>query len=185
MTDVTGATGDGASAEGAVPAVPADEALPADGAGPTDGPVPAVEPPPEAAVEWRVMVVAGVRLELPAAHPDVLLQESQAPWRELRIPVGLAEGTAIAYAFKGVATPRPLTHAFVSELLDRHGVELIALRIVGRQGAVFLAELDTTGPRGRQVLSCRPSDGIAMVLRRAVPTPILVAEAVLAEANAG
>lgn len=131
---------------------------------------------PDAAGLWRVVAVSGVRLELPGVHPEVLLTEREAPWRELRIPVGFAEGTAIAYAFRGLPTPRPLTHALVIELLERHGVGVEALRITARQGALYLAELDTSGPRGRQVVPCRPSDGLALVLRRRLPTPILAAE---------
>lgn len=135
--------------------------------------------------QWRVAGVAGVRLELPGVHPEVLLQEREAPWRELRIPVGFAEGTAIAYAFRALPTARPLTHSLMVDLLDLHAVEIVALRIVGRTGAVFLAELDTTGPKGRQVVSCRPSDGLALVLRQKIPAPVLVAEALLAEAATG
>jgi bifunctional DNase/RNase len=125
---------------------------------------------------WRLVSVAGVTLELPGVHPEVVLTERDAPWRELRIPVGFAEGTAIAYAWRGLPTPRPLTHALVADLLERHGVEVEALRISSRQGRLFLAELETTGPRGRQVVPCRPSDGLALVLRRRLPTPVLVAE---------
>lgn len=130
----------------------------------------------DATALWRLASVAGVQLELPAVHPEVVLVERDAPWRDVRIPVGFAEGTAIAYAFRGLPTPRPLTHALVVELLQRHGVEIEALRITARQGGLFLAELETSGPRGRQVLPCRPSDGLALVLRRPLPTPILVAE---------
>jgi len=125
---------------------------------------------------WRVVSVSGVEVELPSVHPEVLLTEVEAPWRTLRIPVGFAEGSAIAYAWRGLPTPRPLTHELVSELLDRHGVELAALRITARQGRVYLAELETSGPRGRQVVPCRPSDGIALVLRRPMPTVMTVAE---------
>ena len=46
------------------------------------------------------MAVAAVEMDLPSANPEVVLHEAQDPWRELRIPVGLAEGTAIAYAFR-------------------------------------------------------------------------------------
>lgn len=130
----------------------------------------------DAASLWRLASVAGVQLELPTVHPEVVLVERDAPWRDVRIPVGFAEGTAIAYALRGIPTPRPLTHALVVELLERHGVEIEALRITARQGGLFLAELETSGPRGRQVLPCRPSDGLALVLRRPMPTPILVAE---------
>ena len=125
---------------------------------------------------WRLVSVAGVQLELPGVHPEVVLTEREAPWRELRIPVGFAEGTAIAYAWRRLPTPRPLTHELVTEILERHGVGVEALRITARQGRVFLAELETSGPRGRHLVPCRPSDGLALVLRRALPTPILVAE---------
>ncbi|MHB8329332.1 MAG: bifunctional nuclease family protein [Acidimicrobiales bacterium] len=129
---------------------------------------------------WCLVVVAGVRLEMPGVHPEVLLHEKDAPWRELCIPVGFAEGTAIAYAWRGLATPRPLTHELFVDVLERHGVEIEAVRITGREGGLFLAELDTAGPKGRQVLSCRPSDALSLVLRRRLPTPILVADAVFA-----
>jgi bifunctional DNase/RNase len=131
-----------------------------------------------AGAAWRLVTVAGVRLEMPGVHPDVLLQESESPWRQLRIPVGFAEGTAIAYAWRGVPTARPLTHELLADLLDRHGVDVAALRITERRGPLFLAELETTGPRGSATVPCRPSDGLALVLRRRLPTPVLVAEAV-------
>ena len=125
---------------------------------------------------WRIVAVAGVEMELPSANPEVLLHEAQDPWRELRIPVGMAEGTAIAYAFRGIDTPRPLTHELMTELLERHDVSIEAVRVTVRRGQVFFAEIDTMGPRGRRVLPCRPSDAIALALRQKLPTPILVAE---------
>lgn len=128
-----------------------------------------------ASEQWCLVSVSGVHLELPAEHPEVVLEELSAPHRQLGIPVGLAEGRAIAYAWRQIPTPRPLTHELLAELLDRHGVDVAALRITGRSGTTFLAELDTEGPRGQHTLSCRPSDGLALVLRRRMPTPVLVA----------
>jgi bifunctional DNase/RNase len=120
--------------------------------------------------------MAGVSMDLPEAHPQVLLRESGAPYRELRIPVGLAEGTAIAYAWRGMETPRPLTHELVTDLLSAHQVSIEAARITARRGQTFYAELDTMGPKGRMVLQCRPSDAIALLLRQPMPTPLLVAD---------
>lgn len=134
---------------------------------------------------WRLVEVTGVFLELPGVHPEVVLRESEAPGRELRIPVGFAEGTAIAYAWRSLPTARPLTHTLMAELLERHAVDMAALRITGRQGNTFVAELETAGPRGRHTVSCRPSDGLALVLRRSSPTPILVAEELLPPLPAG
>jgi hypothetical protein len=125
---------------------------------------------------WRLVAVADVVMELPAAFPEIVLHESQHPWREVRIPVGLHEGTSIAYAFRSIPTPRPLTHELLTEVLERHGVTIEAVRITGRRGQAFHAEMDTTGPRGRQIVPCRPSDAIALALRQQLPTPVLVAE---------
>ncbi len=125
---------------------------------------------------WRLAVVAGVRMDMPGDYPEVLVHEAVSPWRELAIPVGMAEGNAIAYAWRGFTTPRPLTHALFSDALERHGVELEAVRITARQGRNYYAELDTVGPRGRQVIACRPSDALALVLRQRMPTPVLVAD---------
>ena len=125
---------------------------------------------------WRLAVVAGVRMDMPGDYPEVLVHEAVSPWRELAIPVGMAEGNAIAYAWRGLSTPRPLSHALFTELLERHGVQLEAVRITARRGRSFFAELDTTGPRGRQVVPCRPSDALALVLRQRMPTPVLVAD---------
>jgi uncharacterized protein len=144
------------------------------------------ETPPESSAldagSWHLVTVSDVRLVLPGTNPEVVLQESAAPWRQLVIPVGMAEGNAIAHALRGVETPRPLTHVLVAELLERHGVSVEAARVTARQGRRFLAELDTTGPRGRQVLPCRPSDAIALVLRGRMPTPLLVADWVFEDA---
>jgi bifunctional DNase/RNase len=132
---------------------------------------------------WRLAVVAGVRMDMPGEYPEVLVHEAVAPWRELAIPVGMAEGNAIAYAWRGLTTPRPLTHALFTDVLERHGVQLEAVRITARRGRSFYAELDTTGPQGRQVISCRPSDALALVLRQRLPTPVLVAEWVFEPEN--
>ncbi len=125
---------------------------------------------------WRLAVVAGVRMDLPGDYPEVLVHEAVAPWRELSIPVGMADGNAIAFAWRGLTTPRPLTHALFTDVLERHGVQLEAVRITARRGRSYFAELDTTGPRGRQVIPCRPSDALALVLRQRLPTPVLVAD---------
>jgi bifunctional DNase/RNase len=128
---------------------------------------------------WRVVTVTSVCVELPAEHPEVVLQESEAPRRQLRFPVGYAEGRALAIALRGIATPRPLTHQLLAELLERHGVDVSALRVTGRSGATYLAELETIGPRGQHTVQCRPSDGLCLVLRRQLATPVLVAEHLL------
>jgi bifunctional DNase/RNase len=131
---------------------------------------------------WCLAVLAGVEMALPSQYPEIVLQEKDEPWRELRIPVGMAEGTAISYAWKGIATPRPLTHELFTEVITRHDVRIEAVRITARRDGNFLAELDTSGRRGTEVVPCRPSDAIALMLRQPMPTPLLVADWLFTEA---
>jgi uncharacterized protein len=135
---------------------------------------------PVAPVTWRLVVMAGIRVELPGEFAELLLRETEAPWRELAIPVGMADGKAIAYAWRGITTPRPLTHELFATVLESHGVEVQAVRITERHGTRYVAELDTMGPGGHHKVSCRPSDAVAIALRGSLPTPILVAEDVFA-----
>jgi bifunctional DNase/RNase len=63
----------------------------------------------------------------------------------------------------------------MTELLERHKVEVAALRITARHNGVYFAELETMGSTGRAVVPCRPSDGMALVLRQRMEVPIVVA----------
>lgn len=129
--------------------------------------------------EMAQVVFVDVAVVLPSTHPVVVLQEADFPYRELRIPVGGAEGVAISYAARRVATPRPLTHEMVSELLDTFSLTLDAVRITSFLGSNILAELVLSGPSGVRTVDCRPSDAIALALRRSLPVPIMVAPEVL------
>jgi uncharacterized protein len=124
---------------------------------------------------WRVVEVEAVEMYLPGSHPEVVLAERETPWRRLRIPVGFGEGNAVAYALHGIEVARPLTHDLMTELLERHKVEVAALRLTAKHNGIYFAELETMGPSGRAVVPCRPSDGIALVLRQRMETPIVVA----------
>jgi len=130
---------------------------------------------------YRVMYVQTVTMELPEQFPMVTLQEAEAPRRSLSFLVGIPEGTALASALRKLEPPRPLTHQLLVTVLRRFGADIVAVRLVGRHGATYLAELDLMAPRGREVLACRPSDGIILALRQAVPAPVLADERLLDE----
>ncbi len=125
----------------------------------------------------RTALVSSVTLDLPAQHPTVVLREVESPWRQLQFHVGLPDGTALAYAVRRIDTPRPLTHELLGDILAGFDIDVVAVRLVGRQQGTYFAELDLQGRTGRRVLSCRPSDALVVALRQAVPAPILVAEA--------
>jgi len=132
---------------------------------------------------FRVMDVEDVSLDLPSAYPAVTLAESEPPMRALVFPVGLPEGTAMAQALRRMDSRRPMTHELFMQVLQRARIEVIALRLVGRDEGNLLAELDLMTPSGRERIDCRPSDGIVLALRMPVPAPILVDERLLDEAG--
>ena len=124
--------------------------------------------------ELHMAVVASVSMDLPAAHPVVVVRELEPPGRQLSFPVAPADGAALAHALRRVPTARPLTHDLFVDVLASFDIDLVAVRLVGRQGGTYFAEVDLQGPRQRTVLSCRPSDALGLALRASVPVPILV-----------
>ncbi len=142
-------------------------------------PEPMPAPPPTPAATFRVMDVDNVSLDLPSQYPSVTLVESEPPMRELVFPVGLPEGVAMAQALRGISGRRPMTHELFMDVLQRARIDVIAVRLVGREEGNLMAELDLMTPGGRERVDCRPSDGIVLALRMPVPSPILVDERLL------
>ena len=146
-------------------------------------PTPPQTPEPVRFAVFRVVDVEDVVLDLPSQYPVVTLTESEPPRRVLVFPVGLPEGTAMAQALRRMEGRRPMTHELFMQVLQRARIDVIAVRLVGREEGNLLAELDLMTPGGREVLDCRPSDGIVLALRMPVPAPILVDERLLDDAG--
>jgi uncharacterized protein len=125
----------------------------------------------------REVDVVGVRVEMPANRPIVLLRETQGD-RYLPIWIGAVEATAIAFAQQGVVPPRPLTHDLLKDVIEATGQQLDEVRITEVTEGVFFALLILSS--GAEV-SARPSDSIALALRTG--TRIVCAETVLDEAG--
>jgi bifunctional DNase/RNase len=119
-------------------------------------------------------LVSAVNVDLPHQHPTVVLREIESPRRQLTFSIGLAEGVALSYAMRRMPTPRPLTHELVTGILHGFDIDVVAVRLVGRQGAIYFAELDLRGKVDRSVLSCRPSDALTIATLQPVPAPILI-----------
>ena len=123
------------------------------------------------------MRVVGVRVELPANQPILLLRETTGE-RYLPIWIGSVEATAIALEQQGVKPARPLTHDLLKDVITAMSRRLEQVRITDLQDGTFYAELVFDG--GTKV-SARPSDSVALALRMGVP--IHAEEQVLAEAG--
>jgi uncharacterized protein len=131
------------------------------------------------------VVVADVRPVQGSEYPLVLLRpaEDDGPYagKVLPISVGTAEAQAIALALHERETPRPMTHDLFVQALGACNVEVVAVKIVSRRQRVFYAELHLESGGVARVLSCRPSDGIALALR--CGAPLSVAEQVMTESS--
>jgi bifunctional DNase/RNase len=128
---------------------------------------------------FRVMHVEDVSLDLPAQYPSVTLVESEPPMRALAFPVGLPEGTALAQALRRIPGRRPMTHELFMDVLQRVHIDVVSVRLTGRDEGNLVAEIDLMTPVGREIIDCRPSDGLVLALRMPVPAPILVDERLL------
>jgi uncharacterized protein len=137
---------------------------------------PAAAPAPPAAVtgDYRMALVTAVTVDLPNPHPTVVLRESESPRRQLSFSIAMPDAIVLSHALRRIPTPRPLTHELVTGILQKFDIDVVAVRLVGRQGAVYFAELDLRGRTGRSVHSCRPSDALTLALQQAVPVPILI-----------
>ncbi|MGH9044451.1 MAG: bifunctional nuclease family protein, partial [Acidimicrobiales bacterium] len=122
-----------------------------------------------------VSELCGLSVELPSPHGLVRIGERDGA-RELVIPIGLSDADALAVGWNKLATARPLTHELLSEVMARLGGTLEAIRLIGRRAGVVLAELELSGPLGRHVLQCRPSDALSLAVRQRLGPPIMVDE---------
>ncbi len=117
--------------------------------------------------------VVGVRVELPANQPVVLLKETEGE-RYLPIWIGAVEASAIAFHQQGVQSPRPLTHDLLRDIVTAFKASLTEVRITELRNDIYFAEL--VFDNGTTV-SARPSDAIALALRS--DAAILVDDVVL------
>ena len=115
------------------------------------------------------MELVGVRVEIPANTPMVLLQEQSGEQRLLPIYIGSPEASAIHYALEGIDPPRPLTHDLFISVIELLSAALAKVVVTEVRDHTYYAELHLTTATGEQVLSARPSDAIALAVRCEAP----------------
>jgi len=119
--------------------------------------------------------LVGVRVELPANQPIVLLREPESG-RYLPIWIGGAEAMSISSHLEGEVPPRPLTHQLLVDTVRALGADLEAVHLTDLREGTFYAELHLLQGEREVVVSARPSDAIAIAIRFGA-VPILVDEA--------
>ena len=125
------------------------------------------------------MELVGVRVEIPANTPMVLLQEQAGDHRLLPIYIGSPEAASIHYALEGVDPPRPLTHDLFVNVLEQLGATLQKVVVTEVRDHTYYAELYLGVGDDEQVVSSRPSDAIALAVR--CEAPLFAADALLDE----
>lgn len=88
----------------------------------------------------------------------------------LPIRIGPVEAAAITAGIEGQPQKRPLTHDLLSSVIDNLDGRLSSVSIVDVRGTTFFATLQLVrGDGTRCDVDCRPSDAIALAVRRGVP----------------
>jgi bifunctional DNase/RNase len=126
------------------------------------------------------MTVAGVRIEFPSNSPIVLLREAEGE-RFLPIWIGQSEAQAIAIGQQGLATPRPMTHDLLKNILEEMAVQVTSITITELRDGVFHAVIGLQRNGSSYEISSRPSDAIALAVR--LDCKIFANEDVLEEAS--
>lgn len=127
------------------------------------------------------MELVGVRVEVPANTPVVILREQTGVGRLLPIVIGTPEASSIHAALEGIEPPRPLTHDLIVSLLESLDAELSEVVVTEIRDHVFYAELHVRVDERLLVVSSRPSDALAIAVR--VGCPIFATESILVEAG--
>jgi hypothetical protein len=123
------------------------------------------------------VILRAVRVDVGTSTPLLLLEEVGGN-RVLPIFIGAPEATAIAYALGGVATPRPMSHDLLGNVIAALGAKVFAVEITELNDNTFFANLRLLRSGAEINVSARPSDAVALALR--VGAPILVSDELMA-----
>jgi bifunctional DNase/RNase len=126
------------------------------------------------------MSIKGLMVDPITNMPIVILKDKMGE-RILRIWVGLFEANAIALQIENVATPRPMTHDLLRNIITDLDGRVDRIVVSDLKDNTFFAIIHLTVRGERVAVDARPSDAIALALR--TRSPILVEETVIDNAK--
>ena len=127
------------------------------------------------------MKVEGLLFD-PRSNMYILLLKEVEGAGTLPIWIGKPEADSIALALGKVATPRPLTHDLVKNLIDGLKMRITKVVVTEIIDNTYYAMLHVTDGRKDTLIDSRPSDAVAISLR--VNAPIFVEESILSTKTA-
>ncbi len=126
------------------------------------------------------MTIKGLLVDPITNMPIVVLKDKEGE-RVLPIWVGIFEANAIALQIENVATPRPMTHDLLRNIIANLDGEVNRVVVSDLKENTFFASIHLTVKGEHVVVDARPSDAIALALR--TRAPILVEETVVDNAK--
>ena len=126
------------------------------------------------------MTIKGLMVDPITNMPIVILKDKQGD-RVLPIWVGIFEANAIALQIENIATPRPMTHDLLRNIITDLDGQVDRVVVSDLKDNTFYAVIHLT-VRGEAIaIDARPSDAIALALR--TRSPIFVEDTVIDHAK--
>jgi hypothetical protein len=110
------------------------------------------------------MEVKGLLMD-PVSNMPVVVLRDEADGVFLPIWVGIFEANAIALEMEKVATPRPMTHDLLKNMLAELQIRVERIVINDLRDNTFFARIFLSRGGDRWEIDSRPSDAIALALR--------------------
>jgi bifunctional DNase/RNase len=126
------------------------------------------------------MTIKGLMVDPITNMPIVILKDKDGE-RVLPIWVGIFEANAIALQIENIATPRPMTHDLLRNIIADLDGRVDRVVVSDLKDNTFFAIIHLTVKGEAVVVDARPSDAIALALR--TRAPILVEETVIDNAK--
>lgn len=114
------------------------------------------------------MKVEGLLFD-PRSNMYILLLKAVDVAGTLPIWIGKPEADSIALALGKVATPRPLTHDLVKNIVDGLGMRITRIVITEIIDNTYYALIHLSDGKKETLIDSRPSDAVAVALRSQVP----------------
>jgi len=126
------------------------------------------------------MSIKGLMVDPITNMPIVILRDKEGQ-RVLPIWVGIFEANAIALQIENIATPRPMTHDLLRNVIEDLKAAVQKVVVCDLQENTFYALIYLAVNGDVMAIDARPSDAIALVLR--TRAPIYVEDSVIDHAK--
>ena len=114
------------------------------------------------------MKVEGLLFD-PRSNMYILLLKEIDGAGTLPIWIGKPEADSIALALGKVATPRPLTHDLVKNIVDGLSVKIVKIVVTEITDNTYYALIYLNDGKKETLIDSRPSDAVAVALRASAP----------------